>query len=218
MPTRTRSAELAAALGHSLALHVDLPEPERSVVLDDLSRVALLEGSVTARPLTLDAPDRALLEAVVGGATVAEAAARVSLSRRTAFRRLEALRRRFGVESNSELVVRARGLRGAAELLIGRDRDRAALVALLGRIRHTRRSTGSAPSCDAPTSRESAGLLSARQREVLTLVGGGCTSREIAARLGVALSTVDSHVRTARRRLGARTRAQAAAQVGTNWG
>ena len=57
---------------------------------------------------------------------------------------------------------------------------------------------------DAPT---------ARQREVLTLVARGRSSRQIADRLGISRSTVETHIAAARHRLHARTRAQAAALV-----
>jgi DNA-binding CsgD family transcriptional regulator len=53
--------------------------------------------------------------------------------------------------------------------------------------------------------------LTPREREVLTLVRTGLRSTDIATRLGIAVATVDSHVASARRKLGARSRAQAAA-------
>jgi DNA-binding NarL/FixJ family response regulator len=54
------------------------------------------------------------------------------------------------------------------------------------------------------------GALTERERDVLTLVGTGLTSREIARRLRVRPSTVDSQVSSACTKLRARTRAQAA--------
>jgi DNA-binding CsgD family transcriptional regulator len=48
----------------------------------------------------------------------------------------------------------------------------------------------------------------------MLLVVEGLTSDEIARRLGIASSTVNSHVRAAKRKLGARTRIEAAAMVG----
>jgi DNA-binding CsgD family transcriptional regulator len=52
--------------------------------------------------------------------------------------------------------------------------------------------------------------LTARERQIVLLVGDGLSSREIGQRLGLAPSTVDSHVRAAMAKLGARTRRQAA--------
>ena len=52
--------------------------------------------------------------------------------------------------------------------------------------------------------------LSPREQEVLGLVAAGLTSRAIADELGIGAATVDSHLRSARQKLGARTRWQAA--------
>jgi DNA-binding NarL/FixJ family response regulator len=49
-----------------------------------------------------------------------------------------------------------------------------------------------------------------RELEVLGLVGDGLTTPAIAAELGIKTTTVESHVRSASRKLGARTRWQAA--------
>jgi DNA-binding CsgD family transcriptional regulator len=46
---------------------------------------------------------------------------------------------------------------------------------------------------------------------VLALIGSGCSSAAIAARLGIAISTVETHVRTSMQKLDARTRLHAAA-------
>jgi len=56
--------------------------------------------------------------------------------------------------------------------------------------------------------------LSLREQEVMQLVAAGLTSRDIAGRLGVSSSTVESTVKSAMVKLGARTRAQAAALAG----
>ena len=53
--------------------------------------------------------------------------------------------------------------------------------------------------------------VTTREREILVLVGQGLASGAIAHRLGLARSTVDSHVRSAMAKLGARTRLHAAA-------
>src|SRR5690349_2281971 len=59
--------------------------------------------------------------------------------------------------------------------------------------------------------------LTPTQLVVLELVAGGLTSKGIAARLALSPATVETHVREAMKRLGARTRVQAAAfaQLGT---
>ncbi|WP_298989769.1 helix-turn-helix transcriptional regulator [uncultured Pseudokineococcus sp.] len=54
-------------------------------------------------------------------------------------------------------------------------------------------------------------LLTARERDCLTLVALGHRQADVAARLHLAEVTVEGHVRSARRRLGARTRDQAVA-------
>jgi DNA-binding CsgD family transcriptional regulator len=53
--------------------------------------------------------------------------------------------------------------------------------------------------------------LTGREREVLLLVGQGLSNQEIARRLGVGRPTVARIVQSAARKLGAETRAQAAA-------
>lgn len=55
--------------------------------------------------------------------------------------------------------------------------------------------------------------LSAREREVLGLVGSGLTSREIAARLFLSVRTVEMHVRHAMTKLDCRTRTEAAMRL-----
>lgn len=58
--------------------------------------------------------------------------------------------------------------------------------------------------------RRGAGTLTAREREVLELVGSGLTNAEIAARLGVTVRTVATIVGNAAAKLGTSTRAQTA--------
>lgn len=60
--------------------------------------------------------------------------------------------------------------------------------------------------------RTPAPLLTERERDCLGFVAEGWSDARIAARLGVTRATVASHVVNARRKLGARTRAQAIAQ------
>ena len=60
-----------------------------------------------------------------------------------------------------------------------------------------------------PDTKPAKGVLSRREREVLGLVARGLNAEEIADQLDLAPATVRTHVRNAKRRLGARTRAQA---------
>ncbi|MBJ7331521.1 MAG: hypothetical protein JHC95_16630 [Solirubrobacteraceae bacterium] len=64
-----------------------------------------------------------------------------------------------------------------------------------------------------PSAPPAPGGLTKREHAVLTLVADGLTSRAIADRLGISQATVETHVRAAKRKLGARTRAEAAASV-----
>jgi len=50
------------------------------------------------------------------------------------------------------------------------------------------------------------GSLSRREREVVALVAAGATGREVGEALSVTTSTVETHIRNAMRRLGARNR------------
>jgi PAS domain S-box-containing protein len=64
--------------------------------------------------------------------------------------------------------------------------------------------TGKPPGPRAPTNRE---------REILGLLATGATDGQIAARLDLSPATVQTHVRNAKAKLGARTRAQAVAMA-----
>jgi DNA-binding CsgD family transcriptional regulator/tetratricopeptide (TPR) repeat protein len=58
-------------------------------------------------------------------------------------------------------------------------------------------------------------LLSPREAEVLRLVADGLTNREIGQRLFLSVRTVEMHARNAMRKLGCRTRAEAATRLAT---
>lgn len=57
------------------------------------------------------------------------------------------------------------------------------------------------------------GALTARELECMRLIADGKIDREIAAALSISATTVKFHVNAARRKLGARTRAQAVARL-----
>ncbi len=109
-----------------------------------------------------------------------------------------------------EAARRAGDLEGARVRLEGAEAlaERGAQALMLGRVRRSLRAAGARRRAAPASSR---GPLSPREREVLELVGAGLTSPEIALRLGIARSTVETLVRSAMRKLGARSRRQAAA-------
>lgn len=63
----------------------------------------------------------------------------------------------------------------------------------------------------APPQPDPVGRLSAREREVLTLLARGCSNKEIAQTLHVSVNTVRNHVRQILEKLGLRNRVEAAA-------
>jgi DNA-binding CsgD family transcriptional regulator len=118
------------------------------------------------------------------------------------------LRTRWGA---GEAARRAGDLAGARATLLTLEEELEArsMQPLLRRVRRSLRLAGVVRAQRNPAD----GLLSAREREVLLLVAEGLTSLEIAIRLALSRATVESHVRSAMRKLGASTRRQAAALV-----
>ncbi|MEN3612951.1 LuxR C-terminal-related transcriptional regulator [Plantactinospora sp. ZYX-F-223] len=99
--------------------------------------------------------------------------------------------------------------RSVPVLLTAEERaERAGLVVLLGRIRRALRRH--AVRRDVRGARAD-GDLTDREREVLRLVAAGEPTRRIAGQLGISAETVETHVRSGMRKLGARTRTEAAA-------
>jgi DNA-binding CsgD family transcriptional regulator len=105
--------------------------------------------------------------------------------------------------------------RAARSLLesVDAELDRSGVPALRTRVVASLRSTDRSPTTTSPGPRGSS-LLTSQERKVMLLVVEGLTSNEIARRLGIAPSTVNTHVRSAKHKLGARTRIEAAAMVG----
>jgi DNA-binding CsgD family transcriptional regulator len=99
----------ALTRGVGLAVAVRVTGDLRHRTLEDLHRLGAVQ---TAAPLTvrpaglLDEEQRRLLAALAAGATVTEAARQLHLSRRTANRRLTAIRERLGVQSTAEAITR----------------------------------------------------------------------------------------------------------------
>jgi len=109
------------------------------------------------------------------------------------------------------LLARARtdealGRRGEATRLFDEARDIVAAMPDPGDLRRTMQETGRV------TRRKGSRLgeeLTARELEVLALLGAGLTAREAAKRLFVSFNTVHSHVRTIYRKLGVGSRQEA---------
>lgn len=167
--------------------------------------VELLEGDGATTPdETRKQELRALRLLETDAAAAADAFDRVAGAWRPLSRRDE-LRCRWAA---GEAARRAGDATTALERL--REAERQAqehgMKPVLARIHRSLRLVGEHRS--AP--RVANGGLTAREREILALVGDGLTNPEIARRLGTSVSTVARQVATASHKLGARTRAQAA--------
>lgn len=79
------------------------------------------------------------------------------------------------------------------------------------RLRQKLRATGirGIPRSPRPSTKGNAAGLTARQLEVLSLIGDGCPNADIAERLFVSSKTVDHHVSAILAKLDAHTRAEA---------
>lgn len=83
------------------------------------------------------------------------------------------------------------------------------MLPMLGRVVRSLRACGVRRT--APAQPSGTALLSAREAQVLSLVGDGLTNAEVAARLGLSRHTVVAQIASASAKLGASTRTQAAA-------
>jgi DNA-binding CsgD family transcriptional regulator len=86
--------------------------------------------------------------------------------------------------------------------------EEAGLVVLLGRTRRALRRHAVRRDIRG---RRAGDELTDREREILHLVAEGEPTRRIAGRLGISRETVETHIRSGMRKLGARTRTEAAA-------
>jgi DNA-binding CsgD family transcriptional regulator len=86
--------------------------------------------------------------------------------------------------------------------------EAAGMVVLLGRARRALRRHAVRRDIRGPRSGDE---LTEREREVLRLVARGEPTRRIAGQLGISRETVETHIRSGMRKLGARTRTEAAA-------
>lgn len=86
--------------------------------------------------------------------------------------------------------------------------EKSGLVVLLGRTRRALRRHSIRREIRGVRDRDD---LTSREREVLRLVAAGEPTRRIAGQLGISTETVETHIRSGMRKLGARTRTEAAA-------
>ncbi|MEV6931882.1 helix-turn-helix transcriptional regulator, partial [Dactylosporangium sp. NPDC051485] len=185
---------------------LDAALADASPLVDGLRRItarwAAYDAGVTVEPVPADAPlapVRATLEAWKAPDRFAEAAAAWhELARREEVRCLLA---QGLLEDAAEQAV-------PPLLEAERLAEEAGLVVLLGRARRAlrrhaiRRDTRGRRAGDELTDRE---------RDVLRLVANGEPTRRIAGQLGISRETVETHIRSGMRKLGARTRTEAAA-------
>lgn len=108
-------AVLAAVAGAGLVVEATAERDVLDLLCDDLRHLGALDHRVGECEITakLSAEQRALLELLLAGASLGEAARELHLSRRTADRRLAAARRALGATTTSQAVTLARrvGLR-----------------------------------------------------------------------------------------------------------
>ena len=104
-----RAALVASAYGARLIALVG-PDGISPGFLEDLGRLGRVEWREREQApcSVLGAEERSLLEHLAAGLSLAEAARRLHLSRRTADRRLQAARRALGATSTAEALVRMR--------------------------------------------------------------------------------------------------------------
>ncbi|MEZ5171898.1 MAG: hypothetical protein R3A49_14330 [Acidimicrobiia bacterium] len=112
---------LAATRGASLAINVRLGAHDREALLDELAGIGhVIDGSAesTAQPSETRPSWAPLLDEMAAGDSVAGAARKVGVSRRTAYRLLEAARDALGVDTNTSAIVthvRTEGARASGE-------------------------------------------------------------------------------------------------------
>ena len=107
-PETLQLAVLAAARGAGIVAVADVATDIGRALVDDLSRLGdVTRGTDTGAPATADlVPEqRALLDRLAGGDTIAAAAAAEFLSLRTANRRIAEARALFGVRTTREAVL-----------------------------------------------------------------------------------------------------------------
>jgi len=129
---------------------------------------------------------------------------------------LGAVRADAEASGRTDLLLRAEGLRGNLLARLGQAREGIAAVrAALGELGARPRVRAASRGTRGP---RPAGGLTGRELEIMLLVAGGNTSRQIGEALFISPRTVEMHVRGSLLKLGCRTRAEAVrrlAELGT---
>lgn len=100
-------ALLAAVAGAGLVVHAQADREVIDRLIDDLRRFGTVDhrtGEPDPGP-ALTAEERRLIDLLAEGSTLVEAAAELHVSRRTADRRLDSVRRKLGVATTAEAVA-----------------------------------------------------------------------------------------------------------------
>jgi DNA-binding NarL/FixJ family response regulator len=177
---------------------------------DELERIAVQTGNARASAIALSAAGRVARTSGAPDATgllerAVESFHRLRMPYEEARSRLE-LARALRDRDEVVTVVEARAALTAFERLgARREADRAATMLRELGVR-------------GRTGPKNIGLLTEREREVLSLVALGLTNRDIGARLFLSAKTVEHHVGAVLRKLGVKTRTEAAAQHGHQLG
>jgi len=98
------SAVLAVTNGYGVIVHGVAERTVLDVLCDDLRHLGRLEHRLRPQLALVTDEDRELLDALLDGATLGEAALRLHLSRRTVDRRLAGLRRSWAAPSTAALL------------------------------------------------------------------------------------------------------------------
>jgi ATP/maltotriose-dependent transcriptional regulator MalT len=211
----TRGSKLAPLRFMSGDVDKGLDEIAQALVIArDLDDAYLIHRTITAAIslLPLSAPE-SLLQILNG---LQELRARLDVLEHPWF----GIARLPGATSDREPELRA-ALEGRLDAVsvaraaaAGRRMSAAALADATLELLVARRARASATAVERgthlPELPMAASQLSTRERQVMTLVAEGLSSRVIATRLEIAETTVKRHVASARRKLGAENRAQAA--------
>lgn len=182
------------------------------------ARRAVSTGA-TSDLLDAVAPEaRALLDLLASGVPLGQAAGILHLSRRTADRRMAEVRRALGVRTTTAALVLVRVERSQwVHDPVAGDAAHPGPAGSGTRWSASRPGAGSThgrpPEVVALRPHDRGARVTAREREVLGLVGLGWSNPEIAAHLGVSRPTVRRLLANARCRLGARDRVEAAAML-----